>query len=139
RAYCCMVRAAAALLGPPGDPGAPAVSGAPVDEGGYIRWRRDCQAADTPRLSEYRATITQLVVASDSATLRAARDELVRGVRGLLGRDVPVARSVSQDGALVVGTPANSPVVAALPLGAALRQVGPEGFVIRALPIRGRR
>src|SRR5438445_7117416 len=127
------VLVAAALLRPPGVPSGPGV------EDGYDLWLRYRPVADAARLAEYRATITQLVVASDSATLRAARDELVRGVRGLLGRDVPVARSVSQDGALVVGTPANSPVVAALPLGAALRQVGPEGFVIRALPIRGRR
>src|SRR5437660_1233790 len=127
------VLVAAALLRPPGVPSGPGV------EDGYDLWLRYRPVADAARLAEYRATITELVVASDRATLRAARDELVRGVRGLLGRDVPVARSVSQDGALVVGTPANSPVVAALPLGAALRQVGPEGFVIRALPIRGRR
>src|SRR2546429_5645834 len=52
--------------------------------------------------------------------------------RSLLGRDVPVAGAVSRDGALVVGTPASSRVVAALPLADALRQAGPEGFVIRA-------
>src|SRR5256886_7474493 len=51
----------------------------------------------------------------------------------------PLSRPRSRAGALVVGTPASSAVVAALPLGAALRQAGPEGFVIRALPIRGRR
>src|SRR5207245_11197284 len=88
---------------------------------------------------EYRATITQLVVESDAPTMQAARAELVAGLRGLRGRDLPVARAPSRDGALVVGTPASSAVVAALPLGAALRQAGPEGFVIRALPIRGRR
>jgi alpha-glucuronidase len=127
------VLVAAALLRPPGVPGVPST------EDGYDLWLRYRPVPDAARLAEYRATITQLVVASDSATLQAARDELVRGVRGLLGRDLPVARSVSQDGALVVGTPANSTVVAALPLAAALRQVGPEGFVIRALPIGGRR
>src|SRR2546430_14771788 len=51
----------------------------------------------------------------------------------------PVARAVSRDGALVVGTPANSRVVAALPLADRLREAGPEGFVIRAMAIRGRR
>src|SRR5207245_11034431 len=61
------------------------------------------------------------------------------GLRGLLGRDVPVARAVSRDGALVVGTPASSGVVAALPRADRLREAGPEGFVIRAMAIRGRR
>ena len=36
-----------------------------------------------------------------------------------------------------MGTPANSPAIASLPLAAALREAGPEGFVIRALPVRG--
>src|SRR5207249_871359 len=102
-------------------------------------WLRYRLVADTARLPEYRAAITQLVVASTAATMQAARDELVTGLRGLLGRDVPVARAVSRDGALVVGTPANSRVVAALPLADRLREAGPEGFVIRAMAIRGRR
>src|SRR5437764_14896640 len=71
--------------------------------------------------------------------MRAARDELVTGLRGLLGRNIRVAGAASRDGALVAGTPGNSPVVAALPLGAELRQAGPEGFVIRAVAIGGRR
>ncbi|HYU01594.1 MAG TPA: alpha-glucuronidase family glycosyl hydrolase, partial [Gemmatimonadales bacterium] len=110
-----------------------------VAEDGYDLWLRYRLVADAARLAEYRATITQLVVAADGATLRAARDELVSGLRGLLGRDIPVARAASRDGALVVGTPANSPVVAALPLADALREAGPEGFVIRAMAIHGRR
>ncbi len=108
-------------------------------EDGYDLWLRYRLVADTARLPEYRAAITQLVVASTAATMQAARDELVTGLRGLLGRDVPVARAVSRDGALVVGTPANSRVVAALPLADRLREAGPEGFVIRAMAIRGRR
>ncbi len=118
--------------------GGPRRLGGPAEDG-YDLWQRYRPVADTARLAEYRAAITQLVVASGGATMGAARDELVTGLRGLLGRDIPVARAPSRDGALVVGTPASSGVVAALPLGAALRQAGPEGFVIRALPIRGRR
>src|SRR5437870_13908177 len=85
------VLVAAALLRPPG---VPAVTSGPGVEAGYDLWLRYRPVADAARLAEYRATITQLVVTSDSATLRAARDELARGLRGLLGRDVPVARSV---------------------------------------------
>src|SRR5204863_461455 len=118
--------------------GGPRRLGGPAEDG-YDLWLRYRPVGDTARLAEYRTAITQLVVASGGATMGAARDELVTGLRGLLGRDIPVGRAPSRDGALVVGTPASSGVVAALPLGAALRQAGPEGFVIRALPIRGRR
>ena len=108
-------------------------------EDGYELWLRYRLVGDAARLAEYREAITQVVVASDAPTMQAARDELVTGLGGLLGRNTPVAGAVSQDGALVVGTPANSRVVAALPLAAALRQAGPEGFVLRAMTIGGRR
>ncbi len=119
--------------------GLPRLLGAPGVDDGYDLWLRYRPVADPARLAEYRAAITQLVVASDAATMRAARDELVTGLRGLLGRNIRVAGAASRDGALVAGTPGNSPVVAALPFGAELRQAGPEGFVIRAVAIGGRR
>ena len=112
---------------------------APAAEDGSDLWLRYRLVGDTARLAEYRATITQLVVPSDAPTIQAARAELVAGLRGLLGRDIPVAGDVTRDGALIVGTPAGSRLVAGLPLGDALRDAGPEGFVIRAMAVRGRR
>ena len=112
---------------------------APAAEDGSDLWLRYRLVEDTARLAEYRATITQLVVPSDAPTVQAARAELVAGLRGLLGRDIPVAGDVTRDGALIVGTPAGSRLVAGLPLGDALRDAGPEGFVIRAMAVRGRR
>jgi alpha-glucuronidase len=107
-------------------------------EDGYDLWLRYRLIADTARLVEYRSAITQLVVESQSPTINAARAELVTGLRGLLGRDVPIARAVTRDGALVLGTPASSRLIAALPLAAALRDAGSEGFVIRAMTTAGR-
>ena len=112
---------------------------APAAEDGSDLWLRYRLVEDTARLAEYRATITQLVVPSDAPTIQAARAELVAGLRGVLGRDIPVAGDVTRDGALIVGTPAGSRLVAGLPLGDALRDAGPEGFVIRAMAVRGRR
>ena len=112
---------------------------APAAEDGSDLWLRYRLVEDTARLAEYRATITQLVVPSDAPTIQAARAELVAGLRGLLGRDIPVAGDVTRDGALIVGTPAGSRLVAGLPLGDALRDAGPEGFVIRDMAVRGRR
>ncbi len=96
------------------------------------------RVADEARLREYRAAIAQLVLTGDSPTLSAARDELVRGLRGLLGADVPLAPRITRAGALVAGTPASSSVVAALGLGVELRAVGDEGYLIRAARIGGR-
>ena len=104
---------------------------------GYDLWLRYTRVADTARLAEYRAAIRELVLTSGEPTMQAARDELALGLNGLLGRPVPVADAPTRDGSVVVGTPANSRTIEALPLAAALREAGPEGFVIRALPVRG--
>ena len=74
-----------------------------------------------------------------SPTLRAARDEVARGLRGMLGADVPLVDAVSRDGALVAGTPSGSPAIAALDLGADLGKVGDEGFLVRPTTIAGKR
>lgn len=109
----------------------------PVVDDGYELWLRYPLVADSARLAEYRAAISELVITSDAPTLRVAREELARGLSGLLGRPTPVTDAPTHDGALVVGTPANSPVIASLALAAPLRAAGAEGFVIRALPVKG--
>ena len=108
-------------------------------EDGYDLWLRYARVADTARLAEYRAAISELVVPQGEPTMQAARDELTLGLNRLLGRAVPVVDAPTRDGTLLVGTPANSPEIASLPLAATLRAAGPDGFVIRALSVRGRR
>jgi len=110
----------------------------PAAEDGYDLWLRYRLVDDAGRLAQYRAALTHLVVEGDSPTLRAARDELSVGLAGLLGSAIPGADSVRRDGALIAGTPATSPLVAALPLADDLRRAGDEGFVLRALRVRGR-
>ena len=74
------------------------------------------------------------------STLEAAQDELVRGLRGLLGQDVPVGASQGGKvpaGAVVVGTPGSSPVVAQYIPAGDLAAVGDEGYLIRTVPSAG--
>ncbi len=95
---------------------------------GYGLWLRYRPVSDAARLAEYRAALSQLVVEGDSPTLRAARDELARGLSGLLGREVAAGRRAGGDGAVIVGTPASSPLIAALPLARELRRAGERGL-----------
>jgi len=67
-----------------------------------------------------------------SDTFGAVQKELRQGLSGLLGRDVPAAEAVCQDGAIVVGTYKSSPVVQTLISQTALNALGPEGYVIRS-------
>ena len=119
------------LLGPGGQ--------RPPDEDGHELWLRYRSVADPVRLAEYRAATSYLVVGGDSPTLRVAREELVTGLRGLLGRQVAVARRVARDGALIAGTPSGSRLIASLDLTDELRRAGDEGFVLRATRVGGRR
>jgi alpha-glucuronidase len=138
-----IVRRAALLLGPllccillGATPAAPL---RPADENGYELWLRYHRIDDAARLREYRGAITQLVVQGSSPTLEAARAELVRGLTGLLGVAPAFAPAVARDGAVILGTPSSSPLVASLPLGDALARAGDEGYVLRATQVGGRR
>jgi alpha-glucuronidase len=108
-------------------------------EDGYELWLRYPLVADAARRAEYRGAITGLSVPGDSATVRAARDELLRGLRGLLGVDLPLLGDAARDGVVLAGTPATSPAIAALNLAGALERAGPEGFVLRSGSRNGRR
>ena len=102
-------------------------------EDGYELWLRYPQVSDAARLAQYRAAVTSISVAGDSPTARAARDELTRGLRGLLGTDVPVVRDGTRGALVIAGTPSNSPAIAALGLRAGLSRAGAEGYVIRTI------
>ena len=106
-------------------------------EDGYELWLRYRLVSDATRLAEYRSAITSLVVQGDSPTLRVAREELTTGVAGLLGRTVRAERQPTGAGALIIGTPGSSPLIASLGLGSALGNAGPDGYLIRSMQVGG--
>ena len=113
-----------------------AMLAAPVSaEDGYELWLRyhPLEAAWQQR---YAPAATALIGGNDSATLRAARAELERGLAGLLGSaPAPVSGAVPA-GAILYGTAASSPQVAALRLPSA--NLGHDGYLIRSVTIAGR-
>ncbi|HEU5158805.1 MAG TPA: alpha-glucuronidase family glycosyl hydrolase [Streptosporangiaceae bacterium] len=93
---------------------------------------RDKVHRHTPNLSMAPGSTEKLV----ATTLEAARDELVRGLGGLLGRAVPVRPSVGgtvPDGALIVGTRDSSPAVRRFVSAGDLASLGADGYLIRSL------
>ncbi len=109
------------------------------NEDGYDLWLRYRLVANADRLAEYRTEISRIVVSGQSPTIAAARDELAAGLRGLLGRSVPTDAALVRDAAIVAGTPATSPTVAAMHLEPELATAGAEGFVLRAATVSGKR
>jgi alpha-glucuronidase len=103
-------------------------------EDGYDLWLR-YHPVEKQYLAHYRAEATALVPAGDSPTITAAREELARGLEGLLGRKMPV--SPLRDDAILFGTPAASPMIASLHLP--LASAGDEGYLIRSARVNGRK
>jgi len=106
-------------------------------ETGYDLWLRYVPLADTPQRAAYRRTAMAIVVESRSPTGATIVSELQRGLQGLLGVDAARVDRPSTDGAVIVGTPSSSPLVAALGWTDELARAGHEGYVIRSASVGG--
>ena len=120
----------------------------PAQDDGYRLWLRYDPLPDGARRREYLRAIAAIVVddaaspgaprqmsgpiPSVSLTLQAARDELALGLSGLMGRRIPIVSSRGRHGrgTVVVGTPGSSVDIASLNLGATLRPLGEEGYLL---------
>lgn len=103
-------------------------------EDGYDLWLR-YRPIEAAAAADYRMVATQLAPGGASPPIAAATAELRRGLTGLLGTTPEVSETAGA-GALIYGTPAGSPQIAALDLD--LGDLGREGYMIRSLRIDDR-
>src|SRR5262245_44554848 len=94
-------------------------------EDGYRLWLR-YDPLPQQMIEVYRPRVTSIVALGDSATIEAIRSELVSGCGGLLRGAVSVAEKVDRDGAIVVGTPKRSSLIAGLRWDRQLADLGPD-------------
>ena len=106
-------------------------------ETGYDLWLRYVPVEDQGQRRAYRRAVPAMVVPGSSPTTRVIRDELRRGLRGLLGGETAAWDDVRGDGALVVGTPSRSPLVAGLGWAEPLARLGDDGYLIRSTRLGG--
>ncbi|HEX6638323.1 MAG TPA: alpha-glucuronidase family glycosyl hydrolase, partial [Steroidobacteraceae bacterium] len=84
------------------------------------------------------ARITEVVLPQgSSALLETAGDEFGRGAVRSLARSFEAVDAPTRDGAVILGTPASSPVIARLSLP--LQGLGGEGYLIRSVVVDGHR
>ena len=107
-------------------------------ETGRDLWLRYQPIEDEAIRAACRRAVSAIVAPADSATGRVITNELQRGLRGMLAADIPLADAVAAPGALVVGTPATSAIIAGLGWSEALARLGDEGYLIRSTSIGGR-
>lgn len=104
-------------------------------ETGYDLWLR-YQPLDAARVQLMAPRLRYVVADDRRPTIRAALDELDRGLAGLIGSAPAHAGAVQGDGGVVLAT-AGSPLLAGLNLP--LASLGREGFLIRSTLIHGAR
>jgi alpha-glucuronidase len=105
-------------------------------ETGHDLWLRYVAVDDVAQRDAYRRQATGILVPGQSETARVTAEELGRGLRGLLGVEVPQVSAVSAAGVVVAGTPASLAGVR----GLALEQVrlpASDGYAIRSMKVGG--
>jgi alpha-glucuronidase len=105
-------------------------------EDGYDLWLR-YRPLETQWVGPYKHAATQLIGETGSPTLQAAKSELLRGLSGFLGSAPRSVERVTQDGAIVFGTPRSSALIAHL--GLKPQSTAREGYAIRSVVIDGHR
>jgi len=107
-------------------------------EDGYEMWLRYPPVADSKLRKAYQQQLTQIVVEGDSPTLSVAAAELQRGLNGLLAKPIAMNKGKLAKHALVIGTPANSPLIASLNLTERLAALDSEGYLLEKTRINKR-
>ena len=106
-------------------------------ENGYDLWLRYKKVDNALMLQQYSSALSAINISGTSPTMVAAKEELVKGLEGLLGKKVAVTNSISVN-SIVAGTPSSSVTIRSLTL-AQLAQAGEEGFVIVTKTTGGKR
>ncbi len=104
---------------------------------GYDLWMSYRKLDDATILNEYRQAFSYIVIQGDSETLHIIREEVKKGLDGLLGVDLPISSTITKSRALVIGTPKQSGLIKELNLSKELATLGHEGYLIRSITIKG--
>jgi alpha-glucuronidase len=103
-------------------------------EDGYDLWLRYHLLAPE-QVQRYGSHASELIASIGTPTQSAACRELQHGLDGLLGHALPLSDSVTRDGAIIIGTPRTSALIASLHLNT--QGLGREGYVIRSVRVDG--
>lgn len=104
------------------------------DEDGSKLWLRAPRINDVHLLTDYKASLRQIVVFSPSPTLRVAQDELIQTISALTGQQLTASKQVSA-GSIVVGTPKAPQLAQFAP---SLKGLAKDGYSIEQRKIKGR-
>jgi alpha-glucuronidase len=104
-------------------------------EDGYDLWLRYVPL-DPSLAADYRTQLGEVVAPDQTPTQRAAREELVRGLTGLLGTAPRIQNETFAGHVLAIGTPQSSALIA--PFRDEVESLGEEGYLLKRTRRDGR-
>jgi len=103
-------------------------------ESGHDAWLRYARLDEGPA-AQYESLPASVIVLNGSAVLKTAQEELIRGVRGMLGRTLRAGKAEPQERAIVLATLSELQQVA--PQLKPSRELGDDGFWLTTGKIQG--
>ena len=105
-------------------------------EDGYAAWLRYAPLDDQAVRAQYQSLPTCVVSVGDSVVIKAAQQELIHGVQGMLARTLRIAPTPSPESAIVLATveSANQVILSRLLREPGLRE---DGYAIRTMDAGG--
>ncbi len=103
-------------------------------ETGYDAWLRYAPLTGPARY-RYNTLPANVVALGDSIVIKTAQAELIRGVRGMLGRMLRANTELPQEGAVLLGT--LDAVKAAVPALSFPTNIKNDGFWIKTVTVKG--
>lgn len=107
-------------------------------EDGYDLWLRYKPVENKNRLASYRQLVTTIQVNGNSATLQAAKEELLLGLKGLTGYSIPVTTITNKNGTILLSNSSSLPGSLRSLIQKDLDKAGTEGFLISSQKINGK-
>lgn len=105
-------------------------------EDGYRLWLRYDKIDDDKLLQQYRNVISSIQLTHSSLTFDVAKEELLNGLQGLLGKKIAQQNRI-ENGCVLAGTAADS-IIRSLISNDVFNKIGKEGFVIETKKSNGK-
>lgn len=120
-------------------PVASPVAGLPPDEDGYELWLRYRPVADPQLLASYRAATAAVIVLASDTVAPSIGNELDRACKEMLDKAPAVAKTISVDGTILIGTPRTSKSIHDAIDPKQMAGLGDEGFIVKSATVDGHR
>lgn len=100
-------------------------------EDGYKLWLRYAPVENKELLQNYRTQVKNIVLNEETATLKAAKNELKQGLSEMLGIHPEFTKTLKGQGNVIVGLPDDFAEIKNSTSAQELQNIGNEGFILR--------